>query len=332
MRTTKRLNVASTFYAQFAIIFPFLVGAPRYFSGAITLGGLMQISSAFGQVQSSLSWFIDAFSALAEWKASVNRLSGFHAAVDAARNTESRIRIERNGADEITLNELMLELPSGLPLTQPLSAAVSPGQRILVSGPSGCGKSTMFRAIAGIWPYGDGSVDIPQDATLLFLPQRSYLPIGSLRAAVSYPLPPETYADADILQQFGACRLAHLAAFLDQEENWSQKLSPGEQQRLAFVRVLLIRPDVVFLDEASSAMDSDTEAALYALLTEELSDATIVSIAHRDSVARHHHLRWQFVAEQGPRQGDERTFRIIASTLPAPVQERASQASASRTQ
>ena len=338
MRTTKRLNVASTFYAQFAIIFPFLVGAPRYFSGAITLGGLMQISSAFGQVQSALSWFIDAFSALAEWKASVNRLSGFHDVVEAARHTESRISVARNGTQGITLDDLTLALPSGVPLTQPLSAAIGTGQRILVAGPSGCGKSTLFRAIAGIWPYGDGAIDIPQQASILFLPQRSYLPIGTLRAAVTYPLAAENYDDADILRHFDACRLAHLAPVLDQEENWSQKLSPGEQQRLAMVRVLLIRPDIVFLDEASSAMDGDTEAALYALLTQELPDSTIVSIAHRESVAQYHHLRWQFVADDNDENDDKaqpggaRSYRIVPSVLQAPLQARASQASASRTQ
>lgn len=332
MRTTKRLNVASTFYAQFAIIFPFLVGAPRYFSGAIKLGGLMQISSAFGQVQSALSWFIDAFSSLAEWKASVNRLSGFHAAVETATNAPSGIRVERNGAMELTLDALTLQLPSGLPLTQALSAGIGAGQRILVAGPSGCGKSTLFRAIAGIWPYGGGGIDIPLDATMLFLPQRSYLPIGSLRAAVSYPLSPDTYADDDIVRYFGACRLAYLAGRLDDEDNWSQRFSPGEQQRLAFVRVMLIRPDIVFLDEATSAMDGDTEALLYALLTEELPESTIVSIAHRETVAQYHDLRWQFVADGGQAPDDARRYRIEVSDLPVRAQPFASQASARRTQ
>ena len=330
MRTTKRLNVASTFYAQFAIIFPFLVGAPRYFSGAITLGGLMQISSAFGQVQTALSWFIEAFSSLAEWKASVNRLSGFHAAIDAARDAPSGIRIERNGGAGVQLDDLTLELPSRLPLTQPLSAGIGSGQRILVAGPSGCGNSTLFRAIAGIWPYGDGAIDIPRDASLLFLPQRSYLPIGTLREAVSYPAVQGAYADADILHYFGLCRLAHLGERLDDADNWSQRLSPGEQQRLAFVRVLLIRPDMVFLDEASSAMDSDTEAALYALLTEELPDAAIISIAHRETVAQYHDLRWQFIADGSQAADDVQRYRIVSSTLPDSVL--ASHVSASRTQ
>lgn len=332
MRTTKRLNVASTFYAQFAIIFPFLVGAPRYFSGAIKLGGLMQISSAFGQVQSALSWFIDAFTSLAEWKASVNRLSGFHAAVETASHAPSGIAVARNETQELKLAKVALRLPSGVPLTGPLSAVIRAGQRILVAGPSGCGKSTLFRAIAGIWPYGSGDIAIPADATMLFLPQRSYLPIGSLRGAVSYPLAADSYMDDDILRYFGLCRLAHLSARLDDADNWSQQLSPGEQQRLAFVRVLLIRPDIVFLDEATSAMDGDTEAALYALLTDELPDSTIVSIAHRETVAQYHALRWQFVADGVQASDGGWRYRIDISSLPAHPQDFASQASARRTQ
>jgi len=292
----------------------------------------MQISSAFGQVQSALSWFIDAFTSLAEWKASVNRLSGFHAAVETAADAPSGIAVVRNGTQELTLDQVALQLPSGAPLTGPLSAAIVAGQRILVAGPSGCGKSTLFRAIAGIWPYGSGDIAIPAEAAMLFLPQRSYLPIGSLRGAVSYPLAQDTYADDDIVRYFHQCRLAHLAERLDDVDNWSQRLSPGEQQRLAFVRVMLIRPDIVFLDEASSAMDGDTEAALYALLANELAGSTIVSIAHRETVAQYHDLRWQFVADGVQASDGGWLYRIEASTLPARLQDFASQASARRTQ
>jgi putative ATP-binding cassette transporter len=333
MRTTKRLNVASTFYEQFALIFPFLVGAPRYFGGAIKLGGLMQIASAFGQVQTALSWFIEAFSSLAEWKASVNRLAGFHATVDAARGIESGISVERRGVDALRIDALTLSLPNGVALNEPLSAAIEGGQRILVAGPSGCGKSTLFRAIAGIWPYGDGEVEIPQSSSLLFLPQRSYLPIGTLRAALVYPAAEDAHAQEDILAGLAACRLSHLASRLDEVDNWSQRLSPGEQQRLAFVRVLLIRPDMVFLDEASSALDSETEAAMYRLLMRELPDAAIVSIAHREKVAQYHDARWQFVPE-ADEDGAAPRYRIAFSGIAAPRQEAeaASQLSASRTQ
>lgn len=313
MKTSKRLNVASTFYAQFAIIFPFLVGAPRYFSGAITLGGLMQIASAFGQVQSALSWFIDAFAQLAEWKASVNRLSEFHAAVSKARGEQAGISVIRNNVGAILIEQVSLQLPDGQALTMPLNATVLAGQRILVTGPSGCGKSTLFRAIAGIWPYGEGFIEIPAATNILFLPQRSYLPIGTLRAAISYPAAQDAYKDRAIEHYLQLCRLPHLMGWLNDTDNWSGRLSPGEQQRLAFVRALLTRPDVLFLDEASSALDADTEQVLYELLLDELPNAAIISIAHRPVVAKYHALHWQFEA-----YGDEQMaarYRITASIV-----------------
>ena len=295
MRTTKRLNIASNFYAQFAIIFPFLVGAPRYFSGALKLGGLMQISSAFGHAQEALSWFINAFPELASWKASVNRLAGFHAAVTAARSQKSGIAVTRNNVGAILLDDVTLQLPSGLALTRQLSADIHLGQRILVSGPSGCGKSTLFRAIAGIWPYGGGSIEIPNNASVFFLPQKPYLPIATLRAAVAYPAPETAYKDMAIRHLLEICSLPQLADKLDETDNWSQRLSPGEQQRLGFVRVLLARPQMVFLDEATSALDPEMEELLYQLVLKELPEATLVSIAHRDVVAKYHQIHWQFV-------------------------------------
>jgi putative ATP-binding cassette transporter len=297
MLTTKRLNVASTFYAQFAVIFPFLVGAPRYFAGSITLGGLMQISSAFGHVQDALSWFINAFNSLASWKASVNRLAGFHAAVEAARNQTAGIEVMRNNVGAILLDQVALRLPAGTHLNVPASAAIRAGDRILIAGPSGCGKSTLFRAIAGIWPYGEGSIEIPSAARLLFLPQKSYLPIGTLRAAIAYPAGETAYKDLAIRHYLGLCRLSHLADLLDTVDNWSQRLSPGEQQRVAFVRALLAKPDMLLLDEATSALDPDTEENLYELLIGDLPDAAIVSIAHRQAVAKFHPIRWQFTAQ-----------------------------------
>lgn len=297
MRTTKQLNVVSTFYAQFAIIFPMLVAAPRYFSGAITLGVYSQIGDAFSQVQDALSWFVTAFNRLAEWKASVNRLAGFHAAVTLARNQTRGITVERNNVGAILADQVQLHLPDGQSLTRPLSFEIHQGQRILVEGPSGCGKSTLFRAIAGIWPYGCGTVELPQEARLLFVPQKPYLPIGSLRAAIAYPAADNAYRDLAIVHYLNLCRLPHLKDHLDMADNWSQRLSPGEQQRLAFVRVLLTRPGVVFLDEATSALDPESEAWLYDLVSRELPDAAIISIAHREAVASFHDLRWRFVHE-----------------------------------
>ena len=294
MKTTKKLNIASTFYAQFAVIFPFLVGAPRYFSGAITLGGLMQISSAFGQVQSALSWFIDAFGQLAEWKASVNRLSSFHSAILDMQKEQAGISITHNNVGAILIEQVSLELPNGIKLTEKFDAIIHDGERILVSGPSGCGKSTLFRAMADIWPYGSGTIEIPASKKLLFLPQKSYLPIDSLRAAINYPAAATAYKDLAIIHYLELCRLTHLIPKLDEVDNWSHRLSPGEQQRLAFVRALLHRPNTLFLDEATSAVDAETEKELYELIIRELPDSTIISIAHRASVASYHTKTWRF--------------------------------------
>ncbi|TCS33548.1 putative ATP-binding cassette transporter [Paucimonas lemoignei] len=328
MRTTKRLGVVSNFYSQFANIFPFLVAAPRYFSGALQLGGLMQISSAFGHVQESLSWFITAFSgtgdaSLPAWKASVNRLAGFHAAVTAARNEEAGITVARNNVGAILIDELVLHLPDGRQMCQPISAEIRPRARILVEGPSGCGKSTLFRALAGIWPYGAGTIEIPTSASLLVLPQKAYLPIGSLRAAIAYPAAENAYRDLAIRHYLELCNLPQLANCLDEVDHWGQRLSPGEQQRLAFVRALLARPDVLLLDEATSAVDPVTEDMLYALLLQELSEAAIVSIAHRESVAKFHEHRWQFTVDSPARHTMEPSphnlYPIQPSRIAAPI-------------
>jgi vitamin B12/bleomycin/antimicrobial peptide transport system ATP-binding/permease protein len=321
MKTTKKLNVASTFYAQFAVIFPFLVGAPRYFSGAITLGGLMQISSAFGQVQSALSWFIDAFGQLAEWKASVNRLSSFHSAILDMQKGQAGISITHNNVGAILIEQVSLELPNGIKITEKFDAIIHDGERILVSGPSGCGKSTLFRAMADIWPYGSGTIEIPASKKLLFLPQKSYLPINSLRAAINYPAAATAYKDLAIIHYLELCRLTHLIPKLDEVDNWSHRFSPGEQQRLAFVRALLHRPNTLFLDEATSAVDAETEKELYELIIRELPDSTVISIAHRASVASYHTKTWRFEPiEQTENQiADKKQAQYLVITTDKPI-------------
>jgi len=298
MGVTKRLNIAVNFYGQFAVIFPMLVSAPRYFSGAISLGVLMQISNAFGQVQDALSWFINAFTTLASWKASVNRLAGFNADVERAQASAGAIVVTRHAGSALTIDALRLALPDGTPMLNRFDARVESGEQILVSGPSGCGKSTLMRAIADIWPYGQGDIGLPAAAVAMFVPQRSYLPIGSLRAALSYPAAEGSFADQTIIGYLALCRLGHLANRLDQHGNWSNALSPGEQQRLAFVRVFLNRPHLLFLDEASSAMDGQTEELLYGALSRELPGVTVISIAHRETLARFHGQRWHFEADE----------------------------------
>ncbi|MEA9390639.1 ABC transporter ATP-binding protein/permease [Acerihabitans sp. TG2] len=294
MRVSRRLNVASNFYGQFAIIFPILVAAPRYFAGAIQLGTLMQISSAFGEIQGALSWFIDAFNQLANWKACINRLAGFNAAVE--RHSSKKTDITRQDTPEyaLALQDLSLTIPSGRTLFQPFSQAITAGERVLVVGPSGCGKSTLLRAIAGIWPYGSGDIGLQTGKKVLFLPQRSYIPIGNLMEALCYPEAPDHFSEAQMLAMLELCTLGHLKPMMQQQANWSHWLSPGEQQRLAFARALLIKPDILFLDEATSALDDESEQLMYRLLTEILPEVTLISVAHRNSVARYHTRCWRF--------------------------------------
>ena len=314
MRVSRRLNVASNFYGQFAIIFPILVAAPRYFSGAIQLGTLMQISSAFGEIQGALSWFIDAFNQLASWKACINRLAGFNAAVERHSSQNTDIIRQESQHSALSLDSLTLTIPTGRPLFQGATQSVAPGEKVLIVGPSGCGKSTLLRAIAGIWPYGTGQIGLQSGKKVLFLPQRSYIPIGSLQAALCYPEAPDHFTKQQMLDMLELCRLSHLQPMLDQEANWSHWLSPGEQQRLAFARALLIKPDILFLDEATSALDDDNEQLMYRLLTESLPDVTLVSVAHRNSVARYHNRCWRF-----ERLAAEESATLNRSELPVVI-------------
>lgn len=298
MKVTRSLNVASTFYAQFANIFPILVASPRYFSGAIQMGALMQIASAFGQVQGSLSWFINAFTDLASWKACVNRLAGFNAAIDQVNAQPRGISVRESDSVDLQLDDLTLKLPNGSPLFCNISASLKAGERVLIAGPSGCGKSTLLRAIAGIWPYGAGSIHLAAGKSHLFLPQRSYIPIGTLREALSYPDSSRDYTDDQLINVLDQCCLPHLQSVLDDYANWSQRLSPGEQQRLSFARALLIKPAILFLDEATSALDDETEQRMYSLLVSELPDTSVISVAHRNSVAKYHQHCWRFKRQE----------------------------------
>ena len=289
MKRQKLLNFYTNGYSQLAVVFPFLVGAPRYFSGAIPLGGLMQISNAFGQVQGALSWFINAYAAFARWRASVERLTGFQAAIAAARasGTGDLQTLPGEGtALEVHLPEL--SLPDGRALLRDAAFSIAPGERVLLRGPSGSGKSTLFRALAGIWPHARGRVVQPRGFEPLFLPQRPYFPLGSLRQALAYPAPAGRFSDEELRAVLDDTGLGHLGARLDETGQWSQRLSGGEQQRVAVARALLLRPGWLFLDEATSSLDEDSERRLHALLLERLPGTALVSIAHRAEVARFH--------------------------------------------
>jgi putative ATP-binding cassette transporter len=288
MVATKRLTFFTAGFTQVATIFPIVVAAPAYFSGRIPLGGLIQTSSAFGQVQGALSWFVDNYARLTEWRATVERLTGFSHAISRARAAEPGAAADAAASDAVTLEGVTLSLPDGRVLVQDASLRVARGEAVLVTGASGSGKSTLFRAIAGIWPFGGGRIHLPAGARALFLPQRPYLPLGSLRRAVCYPLNAAEVPDRTVHDALEAVGLGRLIPRLDEEDAWERRLSGGEQQRLAFARALLVRPDFLFLDEATASLDPAAEEALYALVKGRLAGSAILSIAHRPAVARFH--------------------------------------------
>jgi vitamin B12/bleomycin/antimicrobial peptide transport system ATP-binding/permease protein len=289
IRRRKKLTWFTTGYSQLAIIFPFVVAAPRYFDKVIQLGGLMQISSAFNQVQDSLSFIISSYTEIAEYQSVVQRLFGFRVRMDeitAERRAPQPIEIERSGTG-VEVDALDLNLPDGRMLRPNISLTASPEDSLLITGASGLGKSTLLRAVAGLWPFGRGRIRVA-DGRSLFLPQRPYLPLGTLADALVYPGAAATQPRDSLVEALRAVGLPQLVDRLDEEANWAQRLSIGEQQRLAFARVMLTRPEIVFLDEATSALDEAAEMSLYRMLREAPWRPTIVSVGHHGTLRRFH--------------------------------------------
>jgi vitamin B12/bleomycin/antimicrobial peptide transport system ATP-binding/permease protein len=293
MLKQKQLGWFTSFYAQFAIIFPYIVVSPRFFSGKIPLGEIFQTASAFGQVQGALSWFIGAYTQFASWKATVDRLIGFSATLEQVRSQARELEGERVEAPDeaLTIEDLALALPQGTTLLAPTTLKLEPHRHVLITGPSGSGKSTFFRALAGIWPYWKGRIRLPKGARTLFLPQKPYLPIGTLKHAVSYPEQAGKFSDLEVSDALRAVGLGHLVSDLERSENWAQVLSGGEQQRLALARALLYRPDWLFLDEATASLPEEDQDELYSLLRQRLPNTTLVSIGHREKLAEYHDKR-----------------------------------------
>jgi vitamin B12/bleomycin/antimicrobial peptide transport system ATP-binding/permease protein len=314
IKAQKNLIWFTSFFGQAAIIFPFLVAAPRFFSGAIQLGQLMQISSAFGQVQNSLSWLVDSYSGLASWRATTDRLTSFDESMgksEALLSTQTTVNV---GSDRLSTNDLTLSLPNGKVLLAHAALTANAGDAILLSGPSGSGKSTLFRAFAGIWPFSKGQIHMPANA--MFIPQHPYFPNGTLRDALAYPEAATKYDDAALQTALKDALLPQLANRLDDKQAWGQMLSGGEQQRLAIARVLLKKPQWIFADEATSALDVEAENTLYKRLIASvlITKGAIISIAHRTSVAGFHNKTWTL--EKSSNADAEAAYAVAATQQP----------------
>jgi putative ATP-binding cassette transporter len=296
-RTLKLLTFTTAFF-QANVVIPYIVAAPFFFLGKISLGQMTQTASAFGRLEAALTFFIARYQALASYKAGVERLSTFRSAIDAVRalgTRPPRIEHKSHSGRDLVLRDLNLALPDGREIVWVERLIFDAGTATPISGPSGSGKSTLFRAISGIWPYGRGAIDSPADTRAMLLPQRPYVPSGTLKTAVTYPSIADASSDEDVRQALILAQLAPLTGEIDREDLWAQRLSGGEQQRLAIARALLNRPDWLFLDEATSALDETMQVEIYRMLNQELPHTTIVSIGHRGTlIALHHrHIRME---------------------------------------
>jgi putative ATP-binding cassette transporter len=290
----KWLLAFTSLYGQISPIIPFVFAAPFYFAGTIQLGTMTQTAGAFSRVEGALTFFINYYASLANFKSVVDRLTSFASAIERAKTLGAAgpARIAAPAAETlVAIEDLDIALPDGRHIVEAQRLAFEAGESVLLAGPSGSGKSTMFRSISGIWPFGEGRILIPGLADVMVVPQKPYIPIGTLRAAVSYPAAPDAYSDDDIRKALTNAHIGFLAGQLDREDVWSQRLSGGEQQRLAIARALLKQPDWLFLDESTSALDEKLEAELYRMLKQHLPKTTIVTIGHRSSLAAFHARR-----------------------------------------
>ncbi|MGC8603603.1 MAG: ABC transporter ATP-binding protein/permease, partial [Desulfomonilaceae bacterium] len=276
MRRQKRLNSLTGGYNQLAVIFPVIMAAPRFFAGQMKLGGLMQTASAFRSVHDALSFLVNSYTTITSWNAIMNRLTGFTGAIEQVKSLKELEELRRiNSSDgSFRVESLSVLLPDKRVLIEDLDLRLERGTSLLITGESGTGKSTLVRTLAGIWPFARGTIRIPERSKTMFLPQKPYLPLGSLRRALYYPSEP-TMSEPQLLEVLDRCFLAHLSKEVDQSVNWSQALSLGEQQRIAFARILLQRPDYLFLDEATASLDERMEEKLYQLIRTQLTNTTV---------------------------------------------------------
>jgi putative ATP-binding cassette transporter len=298
MRAKRRLMWMTNGYAMLGIIYPTLVASPRYFADQISLGGLMQITAAFGQVQTSLTWFVDNFPLIAEWRSHVTRLLEFEdmlqTTIESTTESGEVTKIEliedetKEGEEAISFDNLEITLADGNIVISETNATIARGEKVLITGESGSGKSTLMRASSGLWPWGSGSIHLPQRSKIMFMPQRPYLPLGTLRSAIAYPASPRRFTRKALEAALKRCGLGHLIDRMDEHERWDRVLSGGEQQRIAFVRALLHKPDWVFMDEATAALDDENQTAMMSIFKEELRWTTLISVGHRPGLEKFH--------------------------------------------
>jgi vitamin B12/bleomycin/antimicrobial peptide transport system ATP-binding/permease protein len=291
MKTT----IVSQTSSYIAPVLPIILCAPKFLDGTMSLGEVMQAASAFTIVQAAFNWLVDNYPRLADWTASARRVASLMVSLDALERAEhgfARIMRSDEGEDAaLRLRDLSVTLDDGTAVVDDTDVAVMPGERVLVAGESGTGKSTLVRAIAGLWPWGEGRIEVGRGAKLMMLPQRPYIPIGSLRRAATYPDAAESRSVEEVADAFRRVGLEHLVDRIEDEAPWEQTLSGGEKQRLAFARVFLHRPDIIVLDEATAALDPESQDKLMALLSTEPEHATLVSVGHRPELEAFHNRK-----------------------------------------
>ncbi|MBL8699815.1 MAG: ABC transporter ATP-binding protein/permease [Alphaproteobacteria bacterium] len=292
IRRTTMVSGITGAYATAAPFVPILVTAPQYLAGEISLGGMMQAAAAFMQVHIALSWFVDNFTRIADWRAALARIATFLDSIDdlgaGIGEPDDAIAITVGDGPSIRLVDLDVAAPSGEIVIRGATAEIASGERVLVIGESGTGKSSLARAVAGIWPWGRGRIELPEGVTLMVMPQRPYIPGETLREALAYPQPVDAFSVDVVRAALTRVGLDHLIDRIDGEENWVRTLSGGELQRLAFARVLLHKPAWVFMDEATAALDDEAQAEMLALFDNELAGTSIISIGHRPELEAFH--------------------------------------------
>jgi putative ATP-binding cassette transporter len=319
---TMRTTIVSQTSGYIAPVLPIILCAPKFLEGSMTLGEVMQAASAFTIVQAAFNWLVDNYPRLADWTASARRVASLMVSLDALERAEQgdgvgRIdRSEGTGA-ALKLSNLSVTLDNGTAVVKDAEVDIAPGERVLVAGESGTGKSTLVRAIAGLWPWGEGDVQVAAGAKMFLMPQRAYVPVGTLHRAATYPEPAESRDVEEVAKALKLVGLGHLVSRMKEEAPWDQTLSGGEKQRLAFARILLHRPDIIVLDEATSALDPQSQDKLMELLTRELAATTIVSVGHRPELEAFHSRK--IVLER--RRGGAR-FVTDINLIPRPGRKR----------